>query len=326
MKILFFSHFYHPHIGGVEKHIQLLSQELLKDGHEVTLITSKHKPNLKNYEIVDGIKVHRISLPKTKIIGLFTIWIKLFKFHKLFKNSDVVHVHDVFIWILPYRILHLNKPIFLTHHGWEGVYPIPLKNILMKKLSNAFSNGSIAVGDFIPKYYGIKPNFVIYGATEQRKKYAKVQKTILYLGRLDKDTGLEIFLESAKKLNDYKIEFCGDGELIDECKKFGKVHGFVTDPSKFLQRSQFCVISGYLSLLEAISYGCIPIAIYNNPLRRDYFKLSPFAKQVILAGDTNELLKKIAKESIEKVNIAEYSWKNLKKIYYKLWYNRTNSS
>lgn len=93
---------------------------------------------------------------------------------------------------------------------------------------------------------------------------------IVFVGRLEKDTGLSEFLKWLGKHKDYKVDFCGDGTLRKECKKYGEVHGF-TDPKLFLKKAKICVPGGYLSYIEAKSYGCKIIVFPNNPLKKDYW-------------------------------------------------------
>ena len=146
MKILFISHYAWPHVGGVEKHVERVTSELYKKGHEVKIISEED-----------------IKFPHIKFCGLLYIWFWLFKNRKLIENADVVHVHDVFIWYLPFRFLYPGKKVFTTFHGWEGHYPIPFFNILQKRIASKLSWGTIAVGKYIEKYYGIKVDKIIYG-------------------------------------------------------------------------------------------------------------------------------------------------------------------
>ena len=96
-------------------------------------------------------------------MGLVYIWFWLFKNKKLIKETNIIHCHDVFIWYLPFRFLYPHKKVYTTFHGWEGTWPIPWQNILQKRLANKLSNGTIAVGKYIGKYYGIKADKIIYG-------------------------------------------------------------------------------------------------------------------------------------------------------------------
>lgn len=163
MKILFISSFFFPHIGGVEKHVYELSKNLRSKGEEVTVITEKFDQKLKNKEDVGGINVVRILYPHTRFLGLFLIWFEIFKNRKLIIDADIVHIHDVFIWYLPFRVFYPNKKVFTTFHGWEGVWPIPWGNIIQKRIAAKLSTGTIAVGKYIEKYYGIKADKIMYG-------------------------------------------------------------------------------------------------------------------------------------------------------------------
>jgi glycosyltransferase involved in cell wall biosynthesis len=99
----------------------------------------------------------------------------------------------------------------------------------------------------------------------------KIKKSIVFVGRLEKDTGVLMFLEHFKKLKYYKVDFIGDGALRDECKKYGKVWGF-TDPKPILKKSETCVPGGYLSYIEALKFKCKIWTYTDNPLKGDYWK------------------------------------------------------
>ncbi len=270
MKILFLTHYFYPHIGGVEKHVYNISQ-FLKSKNQITVITEKYNNGLRDQEGVGGIEVYRVSYPNKKYIGLFNIWLWLWKNRKLIIDSDIIHCHDVFIWYIPFRFLFPFKRVATTFHGWEGIYPIPLINIIQKKLANFLSFKTIAVGKYIEKYYGIKTNKIIYGGTNNiEKPKNKVKNYLVYLGRLEKDTGLLEFLNWLESNKKYQVDFIGDGSFYEECLKQGRVLGFV-DPNPFLEKAEICVPGGYLSYIEAISFKCKILTFPNNKLKVDYW-------------------------------------------------------
>ena len=259
MKILFLAQHKWPHVGGVETHMRELTKNLERKGNSVTTISSED-----------------IKYPKIKFLGLLYIWCWLWKHRNLINTNELIHCHDVFIWYLPFRLMYPNKPVFTTFHGWEGVYPIPWKNILYKRLANKLSWGSIAVGKYIEKYYGIKAYKIIHGganATVIRSTVAKRKKdkgNLVFVGRLENDTGVLEFLKWLKTKQKFKVDFVGDGSIRSECEKYGSVHGFV-DPKPFLRKAEYCVPGGYLSFIEASSYGCKIKVFPNNPLKNDYW-------------------------------------------------------
>lgn len=252
MKILFITHHKWPRIGGVEKHIKNLSEKLRVNNYEVTTISEED-----------------IKPPHFKYIGLFYIWYWLFKNRDLITRSDLVHIHDVFIWFLPFRFLYPNKKVYITFHGWEGKWPIPLWNMVNKKIANYLCNGSIAVGKYIEKYYKIKTNYIIHGGvTSLRQGYgrqAKIKDTVVYLGRQDEDTGINEFRKWLSiQNNKYKVTYVTNDP----------------NPEKYLETAEYCVPSGYLSYLEAKNNGCKILTFANNPLKVDYWNEVKLLKSI----------------------------------------------
>ncbi|GIW62630.1 MAG: glycosyl transferase [Patescibacteria group bacterium] len=309
MKIVFLTPRFFPDIGGVEKHCFELSKRFVELGHKVTVVTAKSNVKQRDFEVVENIIVKRFSYHRVKFFGLLMIWFKLLGLNKLFRQADIIHIHDVVIWYLPLRVFLLNKKIYATFHGWEGKYPIPFVNILLKKFSRVLAYKVICIGSFIEKYYGVSADKVIYGGVDLRKFKVgkKVEGCLVYLGRLEKDTGLLKFLAWYKK-NKSKypnLLFCGDGSLKDLCQNYGKVLGFV-DPLPYLKSAELCVPGGYLSALEALSCGCKLKLFWHNPVKKDYWLLSPFYSFQFSQKNLRAFLQ-------------GSDWSNIAKIYLKLW-------
>ena len=60
MHIMQLSDFYRPTIGGLERHVETLSKELVALGHQATVVTLKiaDRPD---FEVIEGVRVHRID-------------------------------------------------------------------------------------------------------------------------------------------------------------------------------------------------------------------------------------------------------------------------
>src|SRR5581483_233736 len=251
MKVLFLTRSFYPNIGGVEKHVLLLSRELLRRGYKITIICEKSDSKDLNYELFEDIEIYRIpKLFKNKKINN---WYYLFGKFNLLKNANIVHCHDVFYWYLPFKFLLPFKKVYTTFHGYEGDN-IPTKRaIFMHQMSEKLSNGSICIGDFLKKWYKHHPTFVSYGATALKKsnsaqKLNKNNLRAVFVGRLENETGILEYLETVVKLkkNDYKIKLLvlGDGTQRKQAVDYSKLNklavtfkGFVRDPEIFLKKS-----------------------------------------------------------------------------------------
>ncbi len=204
MTILFLSRLFYPHIGGVEKHVLEVSKLLIKNGHSVIVLTEKFEKGLLDTDETQGIKILRIDNGKDNWFKKFRIWKELWRKRNFINDADIIHCHDVFFWYLPFRFLYLNKPVYTTFHGYETRFPPSKRSIIIRKISKKLSLGNICVGDYIKKWYGTKPDYTTYGGVEilpintnTTNKYQSANKRlkISFIGRLDKDTGIDIYLK-----------------------------------------------------------------------------------------------------------------------------------
>ena len=142
MKVLFLTR-KKEGVGGVEKHVREVARILETRGYEI--------------EVLDEPSFMRKKLH---------IWRWLWKNRVSIKRNEIIHAHDVAFWYLPFRFIYPNKKFYITFHGWEGKFPVPWKNKLVRKISERLARGNICVGDYIKKYYGARPDYVTYGAVK----------------------------------------------------------------------------------------------------------------------------------------------------------------
>jgi len=263
MKILMITASFFPHQGGVESHVKRVSDELIKMGHEIGVLTPKMDENQKDYEKINEIVIFRY--PRKSTLRTF-FW--LFKNRNIISNYDIIHCHDFTSFIfryLPFRFIFPSKRVFITFHGFEGKQPT--QNIkTLRKISEKLTKGNICIGEFILKWYGTKTDYISYGAVDNILNHDEkdVEKnSILFVGRLEKDTGILEYLKTLKILKekygfDYCFHVCGDGTLLEYIKSYSEknnlrihLHGFI-DPSNIFKKCSFAFVSGYLAILEAM--------------------------------------------------------------------------
>lgn len=327
MHILFFTRRFYPDIGGVETHVMEVGKRLVSMGHEVTVVCeeSSKSSSTKRFWASQNdkkIKIWRIPVGRHEKQKKFIIWQWLKKNKQLIEDADIVHCHDVFYWYFPFRFMYPKKPVYTTFHGYEG-YPVSPKAIAVRKLSEKLSWGNICVGDFIPKWYGTRATLVTYGGVTmanskwQMASSSKKKFTIVFVGRLDKDTGIDLYLKTLQELKKKKIPFVfeayGDGKFRKQVEKVGKVHGFIEHLEKKLAKVDIVFSSSYLSMIQSLAAKKLVFAVYTNPLKEDYLRMSPFAKFVIKGDDPQKLAEKIIfyinqKHFAEKLITAGYTW------------------
>lgn len=342
MTIIFLTRRFWPDVGGVEKHVLEIGRGLVNDGHKVVVITQS--PG-KEKEI-QGIEIRRIKSPDNWF-QKFYIWKWFWQNRDLIAESEIVHAHDVYFWYLPFRLLFPFKKSFITFHGYES-YPIKRKAILIRKLSEKLANGNIIVGDFIKKWYGTKPNFVIYGGVDvprimnphfaktSRDKHEsriKNRESAVFIGRLDDHTGILEYAKSIdlirKEYPDFEFGVFGDGQH-KETLNFYKPKGFIVGAEKYLKQYNFAFVSRYLSILEALANKRLVFALYDNPVKESYLKMSPFSKFIIIEKTPEKIKEKVEyflnhrREEKKFVDLGfewakKQTWEDVVKTYLKLW-------
>ncbi|KKQ96753.1 MAG: hypothetical protein A3C27_03780 [Candidatus Levybacteria bacterium RIFCSPHIGHO2_02_FULL_39_36] len=362
MKILFLSASYYPNIGGVEKHVLKVSEELINRGNEVSILTELSpnlKPNKKNnYQSIEQSDTYGINLEKpvksryfehfeykkTKIYYFkfgrkgwfkkFRIWWILLKNKNIIQHSDIVHCHDVFFWYLPFRFLYPHKKIFTTFHGYES-YPIKSKAIIIRKISEIFSNGTICVGEFMKKWYFANPDYIIYGGVNIPKTIKPIKTaSALFFGRLDEQTSILDYCKAVVQIRKLHPKFdfavAGEGKFYSKAKETGRMLGFVKNPENLLTKYRFAFVSRYLSILEALAAKRMVLALYDNPVKRDYLEMAPFKKYINIVNDYRDLASKVqlyysnkknAQSKLDKGHswASKQTWGKVTDTYLKLW-------
>lgn len=62
MNVCFIIEYYYPHIGGFEVLFQNLAEGMVRAGHSCTIVTCR-LPGTAKHELVNGVQVHRVSVP-----------------------------------------------------------------------------------------------------------------------------------------------------------------------------------------------------------------------------------------------------------------------
>jgi glycosyltransferase involved in cell wall biosynthesis len=208
----------------------------------------------------------------------------------------------------------------------------------------------MAVGDFIPKWYGTRSDIISYGGVDVSRYAAVAEQSpiwrlplrVAYLGRFDADTGVRELINAAKTYytgtgRKLDLHLFGSGNLHREIAARTAEDGMsltinapVTDTSIVLRDFPIVFASGYLSILESFCAGRIVFSYYNNLLREDYLRLHPTAGSMFVCGSADEVVRGIS-ECVKDADAVEsrcetawrwarlQSWDALAARYIQLW-------
>lgn len=309
MKILMLSWEYPPRVvGGISRVVHDLSHRLVKDGHEVTVVTYRDG-NVPYFENDDGVKVHRVDnfmiTPNN-----FIDWIMQLNFNMIAKtgeiiaeegNFDVIHAHD---WLVAYAAKTLkvsyNTPMICTIHATEagrnsGIQTDMQKYIndtewlLTYEASEVIVNSNYMKSE-IQRLFGLPfekinvvPNGVnlnnfnnVYRDYDFRRRFAMDnEKIILFMGRLVYEKGIQHLISAMPKILDHyhdaKLVIAGKGGMIDELR----------NQVNFLGISEKVYFAGYLNSKDVQKmYRCADISVFPST----YEPFGIVALEAMLAG------------------------------------------
>lgn len=89
MNILFVLEYYPPHIGGAEVLFKNLCEGLTARGHDITVVTLR-LPDTPAFEVINGVKVHRVKVPNRGARYWFT-FLSIPKAFQLARQADLIH-------------------------------------------------------------------------------------------------------------------------------------------------------------------------------------------------------------------------------------------
>lgn len=291
MKILMLTWEYPPRIvGGIARVVHDLSKRLIKDGHEVTVVTYK-EGNVSDYENDKGVNVYRVNNYMINPNN-FIDWIMQLNFNMLAKATeiinkegpfDVIHAHD---WLVAYAAKSLKDsfgiPIVSTIHATEagrnsGIHDETQRYINDTEWMLTYESTEVIVNsnymkNELQRLFGLPfekinvvPNGVnlnLYSGVERdyefrRKFAADNEKIILFVGRLVYEKGIQNLISAMPKvLNSYhdaKLIVVGKGGMIDELKEQVNAMGI----------SQKVYFTGYLNSKDVTKmYKCADVAVF----------------------------------------------------------------
>jgi len=240
----------YPPCEGIGHYIHGFCDKLIKNGHEVTIIT-RGNCSKTQHEIVNGINVIRAPF-----IPIYPFYIHLHGafVNKIFKSMeskiDLVHIHTPLSPVIKTKLpvvttihssmLSDNKNVkirsvyaFLSKLSARLVsYPLEQKLIsssdmittVSKSVANELQNYNLDSDKIKILHNGVDKDF-FYPAEKKHDE----KKQILYVGRMDREKGLFDLVESAKQIckkhSDVYFTLVGSGRDLNKLKNMVKKLG-----------------------------------------------------------------------------------------------------
>lgn len=249
-KIAIFNGFYLPHLGGVERYTEKMSDYLAKEGYEIFIVTSNHD-NLDSFEKDKNKK----SIYRLPVYNLFKNRYPLLKKNKEYKSIlkklnnekiDFIICNTRFYSTTRLAVKYAKKndiPILCIEHGsahlsvgikildfFGSIYEHFCTMLIKNKINNYYGV-SEKCNNWL-KHFNINARGVFYNSIDEtaydtfknskyKRKFSN-QIVLCYVGRIIKEKGvqnlLDAFLELEKKYDNIILVIAGEGKDLEEYK------------------------------------------------------------------------------------------------------------
>lgn len=236
MRILFLTTYYHPHSSGITACLRRVARGLAQRGHTVTVLTSRHDPELREEEWVEGVRVMRLPVllrvSKGPVMPTF--------FAALLPQlgaHDVVHVYLPFFEAAYTALANRGrKPLILTNNA-DLYLPAGLTNRLAGVVVNMmqrfaarradwlcsytwdYACHSYLLSRFLEKTLVIHPPILMKAATPAgaaafRQRHGLEGPVIGFAGRFSQEKGIDVLLDAfanvMAKMPQARLVFTGE--------------------------------------------------------------------------------------------------------------------
>lgn len=224
MKIVQVCPRYYPDIGGVETHVQEISERLVKHGFNVEVVCTDPVGNLSKNEVINKVSITRFKSYAPGDAYYFAPQIFLY-----LKNNcaDIIHAHSYHA--LPAIFAALAKgerKLVFTPHYHRGGHT-PARNFL-HKIYRLFGGKIFDRADKVVCVSEYEQGLVMSDFSVPEWKIEKIPnglnliefanlkperngRTLLYVGRLEEYKGIQHIISALPRLERFKLEIIGKG-------------------------------------------------------------------------------------------------------------------
>ncbi|MPY58699.1 glycosyltransferase family 4 protein [Streptomyces spongiae] len=346
MRALLVSHYYPPHVGGIEYVVRQEAVRLAAHGVEVTVLTSGERSGTRDEEGVRVVRVaawngaERAGVPFPLLSPrLLTTALRLAR------RADVIHVHDCLYltsWAAGLAALLTRTPHVVTQHValvqhpsavvrgvQRAVYAVAGRALLRRARMVLTLNATVA--DFVRRYgarperarhlaNGVDTELFRPAASDEEQALARKRfglpgdrPLVLFVGRLVPKKGCDLLL--AAQDDSFDLVFVGDGDAGALAGRPGVHHLGALPPQELAEAYRACDVfalpstaEGFpLTVQEAMASG-LPVVTTDDPGYAPY-RLDPTCVTLLPrdAGVLRSALSALAGDGPKRTHMGRYS-------------------
>jgi glycosyltransferase involved in cell wall biosynthesis len=279
--ILIVLYYYLPYVSGLTGYARDLAENLVKQGHRVTVLATRHDKTLPEKEVINGVNVVRVPVLLKVSKGVFapTFWLQVIS---MARKSDVVNFHLPLADVGLSSLFIKREKIISTYHCdlnlGKGILnkiieklSFFLMNIVLKKSGKIVANSIDYFAHSYFKKYVYKAiqiyppiNRINFGPTDYSALLKKLSLDddsykIGFVGRIVAEKGINYLLQAIPfmrdKIEHFQIVIAGEygrvagGSVIDDLTACAGKHSDKVIFAGFLKKNQLLEFYSMIDVL-----------------------------------------------------------------------------
>ena len=244
MKILFVTHRYPPHTGGVETHVREIATRLVDRGHDVTVFSADAGPDIESRTVDDGVRVRRFRSVSPGGAFHFAPQMALAVRRA---DADVVHAHNYHSFPLFFAALGVTDERFVVTTHYHGASASGFRDALLSfyrplgRWAIRRADEVIAVSEWeqerLREDFGVDATVIPNGLDVERFAEAEPEERerpyLLCVGRIEEYKGVQHVIRALPELPEYDLLIAGSGPYREELERIVREEG-VSERVEFL--------------------------------------------------------------------------------------------
>lgn len=228
LRVLMIAPRFHPHVGGVETHIGMLSSNLVTRGHAVTVLTAHTDPESPKEETIDGANVVRVPTMLRSAAYTLSPWLAV-EVARRSNRYDVVHAHHYHSAAAACAEVGVSAPfIFSPHfhgggHSWLArLLHVPYRPIGRRVLAAARivicmsqSEARLLAQHFpetVPRIFVVPNGLRARTPRPDQRRRAGEGRVVLAVGRLERYKQVDLTIAAMAHLSgEFTLVVVGEG-------------------------------------------------------------------------------------------------------------------
>jgi len=230
MRILFVTHRYPPHTGGVETHVQEIATRLADRGHDVTVFSADAGSDVPSEHTDDGVRVRRFRSVSPG--GVFYVAPQMALAVRR-ADVDVVHAHNYHAFPLFFAALGVTDERFVVTTHYHGESASGFRDVLLSfyrpfgRWAVRQADEVIAVSEWeqerLREDFDVDAMVIPNGVDVERFANAEPEERerpyLLCVGRLEEYKGVQHVIRALPELPEYDLVVAGSGPYRDELEQ-----------------------------------------------------------------------------------------------------------